>query len=157
MFGSTKGTKVPTETVLDYAAELRRLAITCEFGDFLDDALQDGFVVGLRNEQIQKSLLTEDGLNMARAVEIAQAKEAASRDTKNIRGTAATAVCQLSGPADHSPPQVSNLATGVGSLATTVKTVGLGKPSVTNVVNKVTLHLYVGARRNRQTSVPATR
>ena len=67
-----------TETVLDYAAELRRLAISCEFGNFLDDALRDRFVVGLWNEQIQKSLLTEDGLNMARAVEIAQAKEAAS-------------------------------------------------------------------------------
>ena len=33
-----------TETVADYIAELPRLATSCEFGSFLDEALRDRFV-----------------------------------------------------------------------------------------------------------------
>ena len=35
------------ENMADYMAELRRLASTCEFGTFLDEALLDKFVCGL--------------------------------------------------------------------------------------------------------------
>ena len=35
------------ESMADYIAELRRLATTCEFGAFLDDALRDKLVCGL--------------------------------------------------------------------------------------------------------------
>ena len=38
------------ETVKDYVAELRRLATHCEFGSFLNEALRDRFVCGLRSE-----------------------------------------------------------------------------------------------------------
>ena len=44
------------ETISEYVAELRRLATTCEFGDFLNDALRDRLVCGLRNESVQKRL-----------------------------------------------------------------------------------------------------
>ena len=37
----------PSEKMADYIAELRRLATTCEFGTFLDEALRDKFVCGL--------------------------------------------------------------------------------------------------------------
>ena len=39
----------PTETVAEYMAELRRLATHCKFADFLNDALQDRLVCGLRS------------------------------------------------------------------------------------------------------------
>ena len=52
------------ESALDYIAELRRLAITCEFGEFLDQALRDRFVCGLVNESIQKKLLSEKELRL---------------------------------------------------------------------------------------------
>ena len=42
------------ETVADYVAALRKLSIHCKFGDFLDDALRDRFVCGLRSEGMQK-------------------------------------------------------------------------------------------------------
>ena len=69
-------------------AGLRKLSSTCDFGTFLDQALRDRFVCGLRSEQIQKRLLTEDGLSSTRALEIAQGMEVADRNTKEWKGTA---------------------------------------------------------------------
>ena len=48
------------KNVAAYMAELRKLADTCEFGTYLCDALRDRLVCGLRNEAIQRRLLTED-------------------------------------------------------------------------------------------------
>ena len=39
--------------------ELRRLAARCEFGTFLDQALRDRLVFGIRSEYTQKQLLTQ--------------------------------------------------------------------------------------------------
>ena len=47
------------ESVADYVAELRRLATRCAFDSYLEDALRDRIVCGLRSEQMQKRLLTE--------------------------------------------------------------------------------------------------
>ena len=90
-----------TETVLEYAAELRHLAISCEFEAFLDSALRDKFVCGLRSEHIQKGLLTEADLTMTRGVEIAQAKETASRDAKDLKGSGSTAISKLTRSTSH--------------------------------------------------------
>ena len=38
------------ESVADYEAELRRLATHCDFGEYLNHALRDGLVCGLRRE-----------------------------------------------------------------------------------------------------------
>lgn len=75
-----------TESIADFAAALRKLAIKCDFGDFLDDALRDRLVCGLWNEPIQKRLLTEKDLTNARAIEIAQGMEAADQRTKEMHG-----------------------------------------------------------------------
>ena len=87
-------------------ADLRRLAITCDFGEFLNQALRDRFVCGLKSEQVQKCLLAEADLTIKRAVELAQAKEAASRDAKNFKSSSAPAVAMVHQvpAADHSPP-----------------------------------------------------
>ena len=91
-------TQGSTESVQGFIADLRHLAITCDFGAFLDRALRDQFVFGLHSEQIRKTLLAEDGITLTRAVEIAQAKESAFRDAKALQGaTNATAtVLQMS-------------------------------------------------------------
>jgi len=44
---------------------------------------------------------------MTRAVELAQAKEAASRDARSIKGQPVTTVCQLSGSGKKGPPTSS--------------------------------------------------
>ena len=78
--------QAPAETVAVYVAELRRLATTCDFGDYLDQALRDRFVCGLRSEAIQKSLLSETELDFVRAVKVAQGMEAAHKNTQTLKG-----------------------------------------------------------------------
>ena len=71
----------------EYVAELRRLTIHCKFGDFLSDALRDRLVCGLRNASSQKKLLAEKDLSLKRAIEIAQASEAAEYNAKKLQAT----------------------------------------------------------------------
>ena len=73
------------ESMADYVAELRRLATTCEFGAFLDDALRDKFVCGLQKENIQRRLLAEADLELKKALELAQGMEAAEKGSKEIQ------------------------------------------------------------------------
>ncbi len=65
------------ESVPQYVAELRQLADRCKFEGHLDQALRDRLVCGLRQEAIQRRLLTMEGLTLAKAYETAQGMEAA--------------------------------------------------------------------------------
>ena len=75
------------ENVTDYLVELRRLALTCEFGNFLDEALCDRFVCGLLEEAIQHRLLVEADLTLTKALSSAQSMEIAQKDLKEIHPT----------------------------------------------------------------------
>ena len=77
----------PNEKMADYIAEVRRLATTCEFGTFLDEALRDKFICGLFKESIQRRLLAEADLTLKKALELAQGMEAAEKDSKEIKAT----------------------------------------------------------------------
>ena len=92
----------PDESVLTYIAELRRLTARCEFGAFLDEALRDRFVCGLRSENIQKRLLSEDKLTISKALDIAQAMESADRNAKELK-RAPAAVLSVSQPKSRKP------------------------------------------------------
>ena len=74
------------ESTAVFVAELRRLSAYCEFGD-LDDALRDRLVCGLRNESIQKRLLSEANLTYQRAMELAQGMEAAEQNSRLLKST----------------------------------------------------------------------
>ena len=73
------------ESIAEYLADLRRLATHCEFGNFLNDALRDRLVCGLRSEAAQKRLLAEPNLTLARALELSQGMEAASKSAKTFQ------------------------------------------------------------------------
>ena len=75
------------ESIAEYVAELRRLATDCEFGDYLGEALRDRLVCGMRSCSVQKRLLSEADLTFKRALEIAQAMEAAESNVKSLKGT----------------------------------------------------------------------
>ena len=62
------------ENVADYVAALRRLAMHCQFGAYLLEALRDRLVCGLRSEEQQKRLLAEHNLTFDKALAIAQSK-----------------------------------------------------------------------------------
>ena len=51
-FNFHRRTQHARESVTNFAAELQRLTIHCEFGAHLDEALRDRFVCGLGNETI---------------------------------------------------------------------------------------------------------
>ena len=52
------------EGVAAYSAALKKCSEHCAFGTFLEEALRDRFVCGLRNKQTQKRLLAEKSANM---------------------------------------------------------------------------------------------
>ena len=80
-----------TETVAQYVAELRKLSVHCQFGAYLEEALRDRFVCGLRSEAVQKKLLTKEDLTFTDAIHIAQASEQAVAKARQLQslGTAA--------------------------------------------------------------------
>ena len=67
----------PGESINQFMMELRRIARTCDFGQFLQEALRDRLVCGLYNSSIQKRLLSEKDLTLQRAIDIAAAAEMA--------------------------------------------------------------------------------
>ena len=80
-----KRNQLTTESVAEYLAELRRLATTCDFGPFLNEALCDRFVCGLSNPAMQWRLLSEPDLVLQKACELAQGIEAARKDAKEMQ------------------------------------------------------------------------
>lgn len=52
-----------TEWIAEFVAELHSLSSSCDFTDFLDEALRDRFVCGLRREDIQITLFVEDDIS----------------------------------------------------------------------------------------------
>ena len=80
----------PTETIAEYVAELRHLASSCDFGSFLDQALRDRFVCGLRNDGTRRKLLTEPKLTLPKAIELAQCMEMADKNSRTFKGAEAS-------------------------------------------------------------------
>lgn len=74
----------PGESISQFIAAIRKLAAQCEFGQFLDEALRDKLVCGLKSESCQRRLLTEPNLTLPRAIEIAIGMEAADTGSKVI-------------------------------------------------------------------------
>ena len=72
------------ESVIDYAAEIQRLAERCNFGTFLDEALRDKLVCGINGEHIQKRLLTESELSFKKALNMATSMETAAKDSHEL-------------------------------------------------------------------------
>ena len=67
------------ESVTVFAANLKHLASTCQFGTQLNGDLRDRFVCGLRSKETQKKLLTEEHTFDA-ALKVAFGAEAAEKD-----------------------------------------------------------------------------
>lgn len=74
----------PEESIVEYVAELRKLAQDCNFGDTLTVMLRDRLVCGVNDDSIQRRLLAEDGLTFETALRKAQAIEAANNDMADL-------------------------------------------------------------------------
>ena len=79
------------ERVAQYMAALRKLT---EFEDYLEEALRDRLVCGLRNEAVQRRLLSEKDLRLQTAYDIAVSMETASRQASELQASSKTAAGQ---------------------------------------------------------------
>ena len=77
----------PGESVNKFVADLRRLAIHCNFDTALSKTLRDRFVCGLCAEHIQNRLLAGPELTFDTAIKIAVSMETASRDASELQST----------------------------------------------------------------------
>ena len=114
-FSFHRRNQAPDENIADYVAELHKLTINCDFGDYLEEALRDRFVCGLHSEPTQKQLLTEAELTFKRAVEIAKGIKAADKKSQQFKKAESVEVnkftrnskpsqpCYRCGKQSHSP------------------------------------------------------
>ena len=76
------------ESIAEYVAELCPLASHCEFGTFLEQALRDRLVFGMRSESTKKHLLTEKEPTLKGVMEeVALSLEAAQKNVQTLRGS----------------------------------------------------------------------
>ena len=76
---------------------LRQLAGSCDFGQFLEEALRDRLVCGLKEEYIQKHLLSQKDLTLSRAVELAQGLEQAAEQASTFHSAEKAEVHKIQG------------------------------------------------------------
>lgn len=84
-----------SEDVKTFVARLKNLAKHCAFGTFLHDALRDKLVCGIRSENVQRKLLTEENLTFERAFQLAISMEMAENQIK-IMGNDTTSIIKVS-------------------------------------------------------------
>ncbi|XP_037561113.1 uncharacterized protein LOC119440260 [Dermacentor silvarum] len=75
-----------SETIAQFLVELKRLAATCSFGTFLQEALRDRLIAGLRSDNIQCRLLAlpDDEVTWDRVCKVSTVMEAAQKDTQDM-------------------------------------------------------------------------
>ncbi|KAI5743861.1 hypothetical protein M8J77_022987 [Diaphorina citri] len=79
------------ESVKDFFTSLQKLSTTCKFGPYLDTALRNQFVFGLRDQTIQSRLLEVENLTVKSAFDKAYSMElCASSATEIQKGNASS-------------------------------------------------------------------
>ena len=84
-----------SESIRTFVAELKKLSEFCEYNDSLEEMLRDRLVCGINNRRIQQRLLTERSLTFAKALEIAQATEAAAEGIEDLSGHITDKLCAM--------------------------------------------------------------
>ncbi|XP_067122695.1 uncharacterized protein [Centruroides vittatus] len=74
----------PGEGINDYVAELRKIAMNCNFDASLEHMLRDRLVTGLRDKGIQHVLLAKTDTTYKAILDAALAAEAASNDVSQL-------------------------------------------------------------------------
>ena len=78
-----------TESIATFVSQLRSIATDCNFGATLDQMLRDRLVCGVNNAAIQRRLLAEGDLTLAKAMDIAQGLESAATNAQLLQGDVA--------------------------------------------------------------------
>ena len=89
------------KSVSAYVAELRKLTEHCDFGDTLNDMLRDRRACGINDQRIQQRLLAEPALTFPKAMELAQATEAADKNARELERATTVGVQVNAVSSDH--------------------------------------------------------
>ena len=73
------------ESAADYQAQLRQLASSCQFEVFLDEALCDRLVWGVREPGVQRRLLAEADLTFKKEFQLIQGMKAAAKNAEEMQ------------------------------------------------------------------------
>ena len=94
-----KRTQGQGESVMDFLAELKKIAVNCNFGAYLPTALRDQIVCGMTDSKCQHELLCKSDLTLEIALQHAKAFETVGRESQLIHadGAAAFRVTDRSG------------------------------------------------------------
>nr|XP_029711531.1 uncharacterized protein K02A2.6-like [Aedes albopictus] len=76
----------PDETVDEYLVALRRIAVTCNFGAYLETALRNQLVFGIKRNDIRSRLLERRQLTLQDALDIAVSMELSRKGGAEIEG-----------------------------------------------------------------------
>ncbi|XP_055916389.1 uncharacterized protein LOC129949142 [Eupeodes corollae] len=76
------------ESVREYVASLRKMAIHCNFGTYLTIALRNQLVCGIRDKRIKDLLLETKDLTFERAIQIATSLEMSQQNSTQLNETA---------------------------------------------------------------------
>ena len=76
--------QTPDESIDAYAAALRCMAATCNFGSLQDELIRDRIVCGISNIKVQQKLLQEPKLTLNRCINIARSAETTTAQLKVI-------------------------------------------------------------------------
>ena len=80
------------ECIVEYLAELQSVPTHCQFSEYLEEALQDRFICGLRSSGIQKRLLSEaEPVMLKKALEVTV--KAVDKNAKELQSTESTQLC----------------------------------------------------------------
>ena len=74
-FKFPKAEQQESDSIRDFLPRLKKLAETCEFGGYREEAIRDRFMCGLKERTIQRKLLAVADLILQSAVEEACAAE----------------------------------------------------------------------------------
>ena len=75
----------PSEPVVEFMSELRKMAKSCNFGEYLKTALRDQFVCGLKDARCQQELPSIADLTIEVAQWKAQAAEVIALETRSMK------------------------------------------------------------------------
>ena len=75
------------ETFDNFLTDIRRLAKSCEYGTLTESLLKDRIVIGIRDDGTRRKLLQTRKLDLATAIDVCRATEAATRHLRDFKGT----------------------------------------------------------------------
>jgi hypothetical protein len=73
------------ENILEYIADLKIKASTCEFDQLKDEMIRDKIVCGVKSDAIRKNLLKEPKLTLQKAISVCQVHEMTESHSKELK------------------------------------------------------------------------